>query len=211
MTCSVVCVLRSGGDYTREHVRRLYVDVVRWWPLGQPLRFVALTDVPLGIVGVEERPFYTQNKGWWAKMDLFSAAQDDLGDILYFDLDTMVVGELNWITQVRSLHLLRDFYHHERVQSGMMYLPASRRPEAWAAFTEGPEAVIDRFRGDGEFLDLVWRGAADTWQDTFPGMVVSYKVDVRQRKGQTIPPLARVVCFHGKPRPWLTPLWTRDR
>lgn len=208
---SVVCVLRGGGEYAPEHVKALHAQVQRGWPVDVPLRFVALTDTPIGRNGVEERPLRTLWRGWWSKMELFSAAQDDLGDILYFDLDTMIVGRLDEIAAVRQLTLLTDFYRPERVQSGMMYLPAKDRPEAQAAWIEDPDTVANRWRGDGEFLDAIWRSKAARWQEVLPDRIVSYKVHVRQRKGQSIPPGARVVCFHGRPRPWATVLWTRAR
>jgi hypothetical protein len=207
---TVVCVLRSGGDYGREHVRALFAGVARRWPRDLPLRFVALTDASVGSAGIEERPLRTGWPGWWSKMELFLAEHDDLGDMLYFDLDTMVVGPLDAIARVGRLTLLRDFYHRRRVQSGMMYLPAAERPYACAAWVEDPDGVVSRHRGDGQFLHELWRGKADRWQDSLPGQVVSYKVHVRQRKGPTIPAGACVVCFHGRPRPWTTPLWGRE-
>ncbi len=207
MSDTVVCVLRGGGEYTPDHVRALYQGVRQWWPRAlRPLRFVALTDTPIEQTGVEERPLRNTYRGWWAKMDLFAAAQDDLGDILYFDLDTMIVGDLEQIVAARGLILLRDFYYSEKAQSGMMHLPAKVRPEAMAAFMEG---AMSQYHGDGEFLDALWRHRAKRWQDALVGQVVSYKVHVRQRRGQTVPPNARVVCFHGRPRPWDSPLWHR--
>lgn len=207
----VVCVLRGGGEYTVEHVQALRAGTQRWWPQDVPFRFVALTDTPISAAGIEERPLQYGWKGWWAKMELFTAAQDDLGDILYFDLDTMIVGPLGGITGVSSLTLLSDFYRLERAQSGVMYLPLKDRPEACAAWMEWQRAPSFPFRGDGEFLDYLWRNKAARWQDVLPEQIVSYKVHVRQRKGQTLPPDARVLCFHGRPRPWMTPLWAREQ
>jgi hypothetical protein len=39
----------------------------------------------------------------------------------------------------------------------------------------------------------------DRWQELVPDQVFSYKAHIRDR---AVPPSARVVCFHGKPRPW---------
>ena len=213
MTCSVVCVLRSGGEYVPDHARRLYEGVKKHWPHDRPLRFVALTDIPINTKGIEERRLYQRHKGWWSKMELFDASQDVLGNILYFDLDTLIVGSLEQIAKPRPLTLLRDFCHPERLQSGMMYLPIGSRPLVSAAFIADAEYIMKFIRGDGEFLDSVWRDRNPVvWQDSgtdTEGQVVSYKVHVRQRKGQSIPDHTRVVCFHGQPRPWATPLWNR--
>jgi hypothetical protein len=190
----------------------LYAGVKKHWPKDQPLRFVVLTDIPIHTTGIETRPLYYGWKGWWSKMELFIAAQDDLGDILYFDLDTLVVGGLAQIVAVKPLTLLRDFYHLERLQSGLMYLPVGARPEVRAAFMQDPEDAMEGLHGDGDFLDRLYRGKTVLrWQEVLgDDSVVSYKVHVRQHKGQTIPLGARVICFHGNPRPWATPLWDRD-
>jgi hypothetical protein len=211
MTCTVVCVLRSGAEYVPDHVRKLYEGVKKYWPTDQLLRFVALTDIPIHTTGIEERPLCYGWNGWWSKMELFERLQDDLGDILYFDLDTIIVEIGEPLMQPRPLTLLQDFYHPERLQSGMMYLPLEDRPQVSEAFLQDPQGIMSWVRGDGEFLDFLLRGKAAVWQVTAGEfLVVSYKCHVRQRKGQTIPPDARVVCFHGRPRPWATPLWDCD-
>ena len=59
-----------------------------------------------------------------------------------------------------------------------------------------------RFRGDQEWLrDLMLKHKqiqVVLAQDVFPG-IYSYKVDVRD--GKSLPDDARIVCFHGRPRP----------
>lgn len=202
---TVACVLRSGGDYAAEHVLALQAAARKFWPAHEPFRFVALTDVD--IPGVECRPLRSKWQGWWTKMELFAAAQDDLGDILYFDLDTMIVGALDDVVAVEDLTLLADFYKPRLLQSGMMMLPAAYRPAAWAAWLEGPRVIMAAYRGDGEFLHAVWIGVAATWQSVLPAQVCSYKVHCR--RSDSVPVGARVVCFHGQPRPWDSPLWSR--
>lgn len=212
---TVACVLRSGGDFRPEHVSALHAGVMHWWPAGTPVRFVVLTDrLQPKTPGVTWQFVPGMRAKWWAKMELFAAQQDALGDILYFDLDTMVVGDLTEIVHAAVSSdcpiLLRDFYHPERAQSGMMYLPHRWRPAVYAAWMECcATPAKDQFRGDGEFLHSVWHTVAARWQDLLPHQVVSYKVHVRQRmdRGQELPEAARVVCFHGIPRPWTSRLW----
>lgn len=208
-TPTVVCVLRSGGDYKPEHVAALHARVQKWWLAA--LRFVVLTDTPVNCPGVEERALPVQvATGWWSKLWMFHPRHDDLGDMLYFDLDTVIVGALDAIARVGQLTLLRDFYRPERAQSGMMYLPLGKRGVVWRQWSDqGMKRIMQAYRGDGEFLDSLWRNEALRWQDALPGHVVSYKVHVRQVKGQIPPEDARVVCFHGNPRPWKTVLWER--
>lgn len=202
---TVVTVLRGGGEYTPDHVISLFRQVRAHAGIGA--RFIVLTDTPVEQSGIEQRALRQKWPGWWAKMELYSAQHDDLGDFLYVDLDTLIVGSLTDVLSVNRLTLLKDFYYPERAQSGLMFLTKAARAEACAAFLEGPDAVMCAFRGDGEFLDHLWRFKAARWQDVLPDQVLSFKVHVRQRKGQTVPETARIVCYHGRPRPWLTRPW----
>lgn len=178
----VACVLKTGGDYDAEYVDRLRAGVNRNLKTKHGfLKIPLLHDWP----------------GWWAKMNMFSPAIT--GDLLYFDLDTMIVGDLTEIARARPLTTLTDFYHPDRIASGMMYLPWFCRAEIWRAWIADPEAHMRKFRGgDGDFLRSIWGQSPERWQDSVPGQVVSYKAHVR---GNGVPAKARVVCFHGHPRP----------
>lgn len=212
---TVVLVWRTGGEYQAPHVTAL-VRQLRTWGAA---RVVVLSDAP-PLAGIEWRALtYTWHHGrlgWWAKMEMFAPAHDDLGAFLYLDLDTMVVGDLETVGALAARHsedrlpvLLEDFYRVGRVQSGMMYWPVSARRRTWAWFAEDAQRRMREHRGDGECLDALWRPDAVRWQHVAPGLIVSYKAHIRLRRGQTVPPDAAVVCFHGRPRPWDSPLWKR--
>lgn len=218
MGVTVACVLRMGGEFKPEHVSRLYASVLKHWPEGRP-RFVAFTDAPdaaaLGGCDCctahrpEVRPLVHRWFKWWAKMEMFAPEHDDLGTVLYIDLDTIVVGDLTDLAAVAEMTLLRDFYRGERLQSGLMMLTPAARARTWVRWIEDPAKHARAHRGDGEFLHSIWNGRAKVWQDELPGQVVSYKVDVKSRG---VPKDARVICFHGRPRPWDIPrLWKEDQ
>lgn len=212
---TVVCVLRGGGEYRPEHVVALQAGVNRWWPLDWPLRFVCLSDQLVPDVAV--RPLRSAGKGWWAKMELFAPEHSDLGHMLYFDLDTMIVGDLADVASVGRDAMLRDFYYERTLASGLMYLTPEMRAETWGVWSRNPSRIMERFHrpgsramfpdGDGGFLDLLWFGRLQAWQDLLPGQVVSYKLHMRRNRTDVPPEGARVVCFHGSPRPWETPRW----
>lgn len=215
---TVVCVLRSGGEYKPEHVRILRSMIRMWWPRNSRLRFVCLTDFTrLRAPGVECRKLWNLEwRGWWSKLELFSAAHDDLDHVWYFDLDTIVVGNLLPLLTYLVYRedrtqpiLLSDFYHPERVNSGLMYLPKASRPEVQARVLEYTNNIAQSFAGDGDLLDSMWRGRAERWQAVLPGHVVSYKVHIRRTSGRAITAPARIICFHGQPRPWDTALWVQ--
>ena len=129
-------------------------------------------------------------------------------DLILSDLDTRVIDSVADIAGIKKLTTLRDFYHRgkkERQQwigSGLMYLPAESRGSVWDRYIADAKGHMARHSGgDQKFLEEVWKDTpVAKWQDELPGQVVSYKVHV-EPSGQ-VPAGARIVCFHGTPRPW---------
>jgi hypothetical protein len=209
---TVACVLRSGGDYTAEDVERLRDGVAG--NLTLPHRFVCLSDVP---VPCERIPLTSGWPGWWSKMELFRP--DIAGGLLFFDLDTVIAGNLDAIAAINRFAILRDVYRGGRAfQSSAMFLPEATRREVWRKWVRDP---LGHMRDCGRGGDQVFLESCELtrtfWQDELPGHFVSYKVHVRaehrhprETGSGSIPDNARVVIFHGYPRPrevnWLTPL-----
>jgi len=207
----VACVLRSGGDYTPEHVAHLAEGIKTYLPNSD---IVCLSDVPVPVTRIHLRHDWP---GWWSKMELFAPWID--GDILFLDLDTIITGDLADIAAVKKLTLLRDFYRPNGLGSGLMYLPQAERRSLWNHWIIRPSRYMAEAGrgGDQAYLEKHWMKRADRWQDVLPGQIVSYKVHVRQdhhhsRETGTglVPDGARIVCFHGKPRPWHTDLWSKN-
>lgn len=195
MSLTVACVLRSGGDFRAEHAARLRSAVAEHLPGA---RWRCLSDVP----EVATDPLVHGWPGWWSKIELFRPGLL-VGPTLYLDLDTVIVGSLSEIGAAISpgrLLMLRDFFYPERAGSGMMGW-AGDWSAIHAAFAADPEAHMRRCRsraawGDQGFIAGLIEPAF--WQDAIPGQIVSYKAHCRRG----VPAGARVVCFHGHPRPW---------
>jgi hypothetical protein len=213
---SIVSVLRSGGDFGPEDVRRLAIGVKARHP---ETRFVCLTDQPraafdAGLVD-DVIPLARRWPSWWSKMELFSIE----GPAVYLDLDTIVMGPidslLHWPRFNRcGLMMLRGFYLGDYC-SGVMAWGGSRRAlfdefsreaDEKNAFATTGMATIFRnrkrtYRGDQDWIkERVKELGVPVIlaQDVMPG-IYSYKVDIQ--KANAMPSDARLVCFHGKPRP----------
>lgn len=162
---------------------------------------MCLTDVK--VEGVETRSLQRGWPGWWSKMEVFDPELP--GDLVYVDLDTVISGPLGDLAKVGRLAMLRDFYRDgkkfkEGLQSSVMVLPESERQVIWDEFTVNPALAMafNRAGGDQRFLERFWLTRAARLQDLLPGQLVSWKVNC----AQGVPAGARVVVFHGQPRPW---------
>ena len=180
----VVLVCRSGGDFSPAHVP--------WLARQLPGRVSVLTDFPAGqFAGMEVIPLKYQWPGWWAKMELFRP--DILGEpFLYLDLDTVVRAiPANWYGGT-NLKCVLPFRNVDRLQSGVMMLPPGAKAEVWDEWIQDPAAHMKSYRGDQDFI------AAHAKQvDYFPLEDVSSWKFTPERTAK-----AKVVCFHGTPRPW---------
>src|SRR6478609_2567748 len=112
---TVACVLKSGGIYDATWVERLRAGVKRHLPLEH--RFVCLSDVD---VPCERIPLEYNWPGWWSKLEAFRLP----GPVIYFDLDTAIVGDLSEIVARTDLWggftILEDFYRNKGYGSGVM-------------------------------------------------------------------------------------------
>lgn len=130
-------------------------------------------------------------------MELF--ARFRTGRTVYFDLDTVIHGDISPLFQLNEpFYMLADFYKPERRGSGVM---------AWNGDHVG---LFDQFRpvqhmkeyrvpakwGDQGFIYDHLRSEPRVLQNACPGLIASYKASTEREKLA-----AGVVCYHGKPRP----------
>ncbi len=140
-------------------------------------------------------------RGWWSKLELFRP--DISGDLFYLDLDTIVIGDIDPLISSAGgkTTMLSDFYWPKKAASGLMYIATEDKARIWSAWAENPALHMAQNPGRGTIGDQGFLGKVldpQRWQDICPGAVVSYKVHCHNGR----PPGARVVCFHGRPRPW---------
>jgi hypothetical protein len=188
MPARILTVFRESRDYRPEHVERIRAQCARYAP---DTEFLCLRDELLP----ENWP------GWWCKLSLFTLP----GPILYMDLDTVIVGDLAPLleaaTQHRFIALRNPLPTPSRFGSGLMAWSGDMS-HIYRRFADDPwhhmaRCTTQKLWGDQGFI------AEDEpnpvfWQDLFPGEILSWKVDCKAG----VPDEARVVYFHGTPRPW---------
>jgi hypothetical protein len=177
---TVVCVLKSGGCYTPEYVTRLKVGVDKHLS-GH--NFVCFSDID---VPCDRIPLTKNWEGWWSKLELFTLT----GKTLYFDLDTVITGDLTEIAEYdHRFTMLSDFTRPREPASGVM---------AWCG---NYQHIMDDYKvgqsypGHGDQGYIATKICPERFQNVFPQQFASRKV------AQTRNTNERVVCFHGNPRP----------
>jgi hypothetical protein len=184
----ILTVFREGGDYQPEHVERIRRQCARHAPGTE---FLCLE----GPLLVNDWP------GWWSKIHLFLHP----GPVLYMDLDTAITADLTPLLKAAEEHefiaLRNPLATPSKFGSGLMAWNGDLR-RIYDRFAAAPEHHMARCNtawlwGDQGFI------AEDCpeptfWQDLFTDQIVSWKVDCKAG----VPESARVVYFHGLPRPW---------
>jgi hypothetical protein len=198
---TLVCVLRSGGRYTPEWVRRLRGGVARFSPGFH--RFVCLSDRPFDLAGVEVVPLMHDWPAWWSKMEAFRPGLT-AGTTVLCDLDTVFAGDAPELALPGGA-AMEDYFLKGRLSSavmrwdggelGFLYDAFARRPEHWMAPGScGP--VPNSVHGDQVVIDHLLRergGLPPFIQDVHPGLLDFYDPDAEA--------FGPVVIFIGASKP----------
>lgn len=199
-----VCVLRTGGDYNHRYVNNLYNAIAA--NVTVPFTFTCITNSVTGLHGrIRTVPFQHNWPGWWSKIEMFRPGIFESGRVWYFDLDTLIVQNIDAMVSSPSLGrrfcALSDFLVPNRAASGVMSWIAND-PDVAKIYTEfalKPERVMTSCSTLG---DQCWIGISSPQvtflQNLFAGHFASFK---RECSNGTKPQAARVICFHGRPRP----------
>ncbi len=199
----VLCVLKSGGDFDQSYVERLARMVEENLTLSHS--FECFTDLPL-IPGIRTIKLMNGYAGWWNKIELYQIT----GPLIYFDLDTLIVGNIDALGEALvddNIFMLKPFARSELWATGIM---AWAGVLPWAKFRP-TRAEMNDFEWDQRYVSSLIKDKdtkVNAIQDVLTG-ICSYKHHCRSG----LPDDARVVCFHGHPRPhevtsgWVRELW----
>jgi len=210
---TVICVMRSGGIYNAEWVRKLRDGVARHMSL--PHRFVCLSDVD---VPCERIPLLHDWPGWWAKVELFRPGVVT-GPTLYFDLDNLPVGDLSPLAACEhDFAMLRNFNRPEYASSCVMWFKDKAPAHVYDKFAKASDGWMTFHveHRDGPYLGdqaFIW----DCFDRKVPFInvppltVCSYKKDYL-RLGR-LPDGTAMVAFGGSYKPntvqhkWVRQAW----
>jgi hypothetical protein len=204
--------MRWGDRYGPDYVNRLFAMVARH--LAAPHRFVCLTDDPTGIRSeVECRPLPAIEladappHSGWRKLSCLSPELDDLdGPVLFLDLDLVIVASIDCLfAHPGAFCIIENWTQRGRgIGNSSVF-----RFEAGAH-----RAVLQRFCADAAEIVRSWPNE-QTYLSRSVGEVTlwpqswcrSFKHDclparpLRPFREAGIPENARVIVFHGEPKP----------
>jgi hypothetical protein len=195
--CTIICVLKSGGDFDKQYVINMKNMLSR--NLSTPFRFVCMADID-NIDGCEVIPLKDNLQGWWSKIEMFRPGLFDSELKIYFDLDTVVIGNINDLAALNGiLYGLRP-WNIKNLANGEMAagLIAWKGNVCDFLYEKFNKAVIPGFRSPQDYISKTLNAVNKPWtplQDVIPG-IKSYKRECRSGT----PPGTRIVCFHGRPR-----------
>jgi hypothetical protein len=217
------CLIHSNG-YDWQYVDRLYSMITR--NLNRDVIFHVYTEefreVPSHMTKhvLQEWPGqWGARKSWWYKLQLFNSDYYQ-GPLLYFDLDTVIVGRLDWITELPTKFLWapKDYRYlwkpaHQGINSSVMWWDTTRFDWLWRDFDQNSLAQIMRhYNGDQDYISekippnsirtflpmtaMSWR-----WQVKDGGMNFKTRHYQNPNSGTHIDHRTSILVFHGSPKP----------
>lgn len=217
------CVIH-GDAYSWTYVERLYNMLKRHISLDIRLHVYteASRPVPAPMIKHElvDWGINHPRRGWWYKMQLFNP-EHHAGPLLYFDLDTVIVQNIDWIWQQHStayFWAVRDFKYlwrpnHNGLNSSIMWWNTANHKNIWNSFAEQDLTdVMKKYPGDQDYIsDMIpqnqrkffdqrriqsWR-----WQCLDGGYDFRRRRHLTPGAGTCITQDTSVMIFHGMPKP----------
>ncbi len=179
-----------------------------------PYRFYCVTENPIEGVDCLTDINPTWN-GWWQKLTIFKPGLFREERVLYLDLDTYVVDNLDFVTSCHPagcFTTLRDPWRSGRqLAAGVMLFNPGHLTKHIYEHALALQSEKLTFENDQIFLGNFFSANAYeflTFQELHPKAFVSYKDEAINE----IPKDAAVVYFHGVPRPheaegWAAQVW----
>jgi hypothetical protein len=220
---NILTVYKTGGAFTRDYVIKLAKGVRK--NLSKSHRFICLTDDLDKCEAVYDdenmiqwEPLIHNWPAWYSKAEIFRPDLNKYGRFLFIDLSSVIVGSLDEIASYASgVCVTEDFYHGGPSQSVLSYTPKALR-HVWDRWIADPDHWMKKGNSmePPHFRDQVLMSHLtdlDYWQNLYPGQVVSFKRDCEHG----VPDNARIVKFHGRPKPhevnkgWVKQVWGEGR
>ena len=216
------CVI-YGTAYNWTYVDRLYNMLNRH--ITPDIRLHVYTEhdraVPPHMIkhALTEWSIVQPRRAWWYKMQLFNPEHHS-GPLLFFDLDTVIVRNIDWIWQQPTAYFwaARDFKYLWRpnytgLNSSIMWWNTQQYRHVWDTFVQQDlTTVMQKYHGDQDYISAAisqkqrrlldqtrvqsWR-----WQCLDGGYNFRKRCHYSPGSGTTVGNSTSVMVFHGQPKP----------
>lgn len=157
-------------------------------------------------------------KSWWYKIQLFNP-RHHRGPLLYFDLDTVVCGNIDWMWRLPTdrFWAVKDFKYlfknnKNNINSSVMWFDPAQWSHVYQEFDPSEVVKTRRWHGDQDYIQekipegrygLFDSQRVRSWR--WESLDGGYDFKMRKHKnpgsGTTIDPDTSVLIFHGNPKP----------
>lgn len=222
MPTNLICV-HHGTEYGPEYVINLWKSARRNSRTG--FNFYVFTDCvkqhpqDLGWNFIKLPDYSNINgfKPWWYKMEIFNKENGIVGDNLYFDLDVVVVNNIDnfWKYKSTEFRICHDFNrkfskHVAYSNSSVMAWQDSSLDWLFKKFTAKMQDIVRKYRGDQDFIHAELKHELNWWPTEW---AMSWKWEIKgggitaphgkycTTHSYVIPVDTRLLVCHGKPNP----------
>jgi hypothetical protein len=232
-----VCIVFAGTKFTDKHIVQKRQQLDRYCSV--PTRLTVLTDDPARIMGIGLRDTravllpddwrFTGRLCWWYKVFMFSNTINWYGDVLYLDLDTILVNDIAhlWTYEPGKFVICQDFNRkfirdYPVSNSSVIRFPVNEYTAICEHFNSNWQQISQQFRGDQDYITHWFKShTGKTWWPT--NWCMSYKWEILHggtKHGSpritypqdylqpdvewVIPDDCSIVVFHGAPDPYET-------
>ena len=201
-----------GTKYSLDYVNVLYNMVKR--NLTIPFNFYCMTD-DFNInfnkqITLLPIPKPVMN-GWWNKLHLFNPNLGLEGNVLFLDLDIVILNNINeffTIGKDEDFYVMRDFAQPNTINSSVLRFNVEHHSHIWDRYLED-KTRFDTYHSDQSVINLTMLKSPQT--KFFPDQwTYSYKWPTRGNTQQynssrpqsyTFKRNAKISIFHGNPDP----------
>jgi hypothetical protein len=216
------CVIH-GDAYPWIYVERLYNMLNRHISVGINMHVYTEADRPVPAPMIKHEltdwGIGGPRRSWWYKLQLFNS-KHHAGPLLYFDLDTVIVKNIDWIWNLplKYFWTVQDFKYlwrpaHQGVNSSIMWWDTRVYDHVWNNFKlQDLPTLIKKHTGDQDYINIAVDNSLVRFLDT--NKVKSWRwqcfdggYNFKQRtyqnpgSGTWLTADTSVVIFHGKPKP----------
>ncbi len=209
-----VISMKWGTKYGPEYVNRLFYMVKRNTTL--PFKFVCFTDDAKGLdSNIEVRPLPEMDlpegpERGWRKLAVFKKDINLEGRVLFLDLDTVIVGNIDdYFTMDGDMILIKHWKpskEHGIGETGVFRYTVGAHTELYDDFMADKKKFMSAYRHEQAYVGDI--SNKNGWLSFWPEeWMPSFKYNCMRPfllglfLEPILPPKARMVVFHGNPTP----------